>query len=115
MNKSTNPNHNNNEKSETPVTSYPEELNLLQILVETLAERHCDIAHGFQQVQDGWQAIETNSIEAMASGNVIYADENHLIRTASGLVSYLHVLKEQRKSMISNGAVRYPDPDSLIC
>ena len=84
MNKSPHPNNNNNERSETLVTSYLEELNLLQILVETLAERHYDIGHGLQQVQDGWQAIETSSIEAMASGTVIYADENHLTRTPFG-------------------------------
>lgn len=52
------------------ITATLEEPNLLQILVEKLAECNVDYGYCFKQVQPGWKAIETSSIEVMVSGNI---------------------------------------------
>ena len=52
------------------------EPDLLQILVEKLAECNVDIGYSLRQVQQGWKAIETSSIEVLASGGIDVSDKN---------------------------------------
>ena len=52
---------------------------LLQSLVEKLAYRHIDIGYSRESVPVGSQAIETSSLEAHVSGEIILSDENDLI------------------------------------
>ena len=59
-----------------------EELDLLQILVEKLAECNVDIGYCLQQVQPGWKAIETSSIEVLASGGIDVSDKNDSAHTS---------------------------------
>ena len=58
-----------------------EEPDLLQILVEKLAECNVDIGYSLQQVQPGWKAIETSSIEVLASGGIQFSNKNDSTRT----------------------------------
>ena len=58
------------ERSEIVITASIEEPCMLQLLVETLAESNPDLGYGLKQVQPGWTAIETSSIEARISGSV---------------------------------------------
>ena len=58
-----------------------EEPNLLQILVEKLAECNVDMGYSLRQVQQGWKAIETSSIEVLASGGIDFSDKNDSSRT----------------------------------
>jgi len=59
-----------------------EEPNLLQILVEKLAECNVDIGYSFKQVQPGWKAIDTSSIEVLASGGLHFSDNNDFTNTS---------------------------------
>lgn len=59
-----------------------EEPSLLQILVEKLAECNVDIGYCLKQVQPGWKAIETSSIEVLASGGIHVADKNDFTNTS---------------------------------
>ena len=68
---------NKNDGSVIAITATLEELNLLQILVEKLAECNVDIGYCLKQVQPGWKAIETSSIEVLVSGGI--KDKNDLI------------------------------------
>jgi len=61
------------------ITATLEEPNLLQILVEKLAECNLDFGYCFKQVQPGWKAIETSSIEVMVSGGIQLSNKNELI------------------------------------
>ena len=58
-----------------------EEPDLLQILVEKLAECNVDIGYSLQQVQPGWKAIETSSIEVLASGGIHFSDKDDSTKT----------------------------------
>jgi hypothetical protein len=58
-----------------------EEPDLLQILVEKLAECNVDMGYSLQQVQPGWKAIETSSIEVLASGGIQFSNKNDSTRT----------------------------------
>ena len=58
-----------------------EEPDLLQILVEKLAECNVDMGYSLRQVQQGWKAIETSSIEVLASGGIDFSDKNDSTRT----------------------------------
>ena len=59
-----------------------EEPDLLQILVEKLAECNVDIGYSLRQVQQGWKAIETSSIEVLASGGIDVSDKNDSAHTS---------------------------------
>ena len=56
-----------------------EELNLLQILVEKLAECNLDFGYCFKQMQPGWKAIDTSSIEVMVSGGIHLSNQDEPI------------------------------------
>ncbi|HEU5167227.1 MAG TPA: hypothetical protein VFU29_16905 [Chitinophagaceae bacterium] len=58
-----------------------EEPDLLQILVEKLAECNVDIGYSLQQVQPGWEAIESSSIEVLASGGIHFSDKADTTKT----------------------------------
>ena len=58
-----------------------EEPDLLQILVEKLAECNVDIGYSLQQVQPGWKAIETSSIEVFASGGIHFSGKDDATKT----------------------------------
>ena len=58
-----------------------EDPDLLQILVEKLAECNVDMGYSLRQVQQGWKAIETSSIEVLASGGIDFSDKNDSSRT----------------------------------
>ena len=53
-----------------------QEPNLLQILVEKLAEYNVDMGYSLEQVQPGWKAIETSSIEVLVSVSIDVSDKN---------------------------------------
>lgn len=59
-----------------------EEPDLLQILVEKLAECSVDIGYSLQQVQPGWKAIDSSSIEVFASGAISFSDNDEITRTS---------------------------------
>jgi len=65
-----------------------EEPDLLQILVEKLAECNVDMGYSLRQVQPGWKAIETSSIEVLASGGIDVSDKNDS-KHASFVTSFL--------------------------
>ena len=66
---------NKDEQPGLAITTTLEEPNLLQILVEKLAECNSDFGYSLKQVQPGWQAIETSSIEVLVSGSVNFSDK----------------------------------------
>ncbi len=74
-----NKNSNKDEEHSILITAHLEEPNLLQLLVERLAEGHCDFGYYKKKVQVGWQAIEPSSIETFVSGSIILSDENELL------------------------------------
>lgn len=51
-----------------------EDPDMLQVLVEKLAECNLDIGYSSQQVQPGWKAIDTSSIEVLASVGVQFSN-----------------------------------------
>ena len=67
---------NNGNRSAIAIIATLEEPDLLQILVEKLAECNVDIGYSLQQVQPGWKAIETSSIEVLASGGIDVSNKN---------------------------------------
>ena len=74
-----NKNSNNDKEPSILISAHLEEPNLLQLLIETLAEGHCDFGYDKKKVQVGWQAIEPSSVETFVSGSIIVSDENDLI------------------------------------
>jgi len=52
-----------------------EDPDLLQILVEKLAECNVDIGYSLQEVQPGWKAIDTSSLEVLASVGIHFSDQ----------------------------------------
>lgn len=64
---------NKNERSQIAITATVEEPCMLQLLVETLAESHSDLGYYSKEVQPGWKAMETSSIEARVSGGVNFS------------------------------------------
>ena len=71
-----------NKKDGTAIIATLEEPSLLQILVEKLAECNVDIGYCLKQVQPGWKAIDTSSIEVLASGGLHFSDKNDSINTS---------------------------------
>jgi len=69
--------HNKNESPAILVTTHLEEPNLLQILVEKLAECNCGFGFASTKMAD-WQTVESSSLEAFVSGGIIVSDENAL-------------------------------------
>ena len=59
-----------------------EEPDLLQILVEKLAECNVDIGYSLQQVQPGWKALESSSIEVFASGGISFSNNDESAKTS---------------------------------
>ena len=59
-----------------------EEPDLLQILVEKLAECNVDIGYSLQQVQPGWKAIDTSAIEVLASVGLHFSDKKDFTNTS---------------------------------
>ena len=59
-----------------------EEPDLLQILVEKLAECNVDIGYSLLQVQPGWKAIDTSSIEVMASVGIHFSQKSDFTNTS---------------------------------
>jgi hypothetical protein len=59
-----------------------EEPDLLQVLVEKLAECNVDIGYSLQQVQPGWKAIDTSSIEVMASVGIHFSQKRDFTNTS---------------------------------
>lgn len=51
-----------------------EDPDMLQVLVEKLAECNVDIGYSLQQVQPGWKAIDTSSIEVLASVGIQFSN-----------------------------------------
>src|SRR5258705_2511512 len=72
---------NKKDGSAIAITATLEEPNLLQILVEKLAECNVDMGYSLKQVQPGWKAIETSSIEVLASGGVRFFHKKDPIKT----------------------------------
>jgi hypothetical protein len=59
-----------------------EDPDLLQILVEKLAECNVALGYSLQQVQPGWKAIDTSSIEVLASVGIHFSNEQDPINTS---------------------------------
>ncbi|MES1218043.1 MAG: hypothetical protein ABUT20_21225 [Bacteroidota bacterium] len=62
------------------ITANLSEPNLLKNLVEHLADRRNDIGYCHEKMHPGWNAIEQSSIEAFASGDIIFSDGHMLVR-----------------------------------
>jgi len=73
-----NSNSNRIENSAIAISTSLDEPRLLRSLVEKLADRRYDIGYSLEKVQTGWQAIETSSIEAHASGEITLSTETDL-------------------------------------
>jgi hypothetical protein len=65
---------NENEKPRLAITATMEELCMLQLLVETLAESNADHNFRYKKVHAGWKTIKTSSIEARVSGSINLSD-----------------------------------------
>ena|ERR1700733_13406393 len=52
------------------------EIRLLKNLVENLANRRSDLGYSKEKLQEGWEAVETSSIEAYVSGNIKMSDKS---------------------------------------
>jgi hypothetical protein len=64
------PNHSGNiHNSALSIKTKLSDTMMLLCLVEMLADRRNDIGYSSQKVPEGWQAIETSSIEAFVNGN----------------------------------------------
>ena len=72
-------NKNSSENSAIVVTAYLEELNMLKILVEKLAECSCYDYNSRNEILPDWQTIEISSLEAFVSGRTILSDKNDLV------------------------------------
>ena len=59
-----------------------EDPDLLQILVEKLAECNVDMGYSLQQVQPGWKAIDTSSIEVLASVGIHFSNNKDSTNTS---------------------------------
>lgn len=56
------------------------EPSLLQCLVEKLASYRIETGFSAVKIHDGWQAIETSSIEAYASGDILLTDQKSVVK-----------------------------------
>ena len=72
-------NKNNSENPAIVVTSYLEEVSMLKILVEKLAECSCYDYNSRKEILPDWQTIEISSLEAFVSGRTILSDKNDSI------------------------------------
>ena len=73
---------NNGNGSAIAIIATLEEPDLLQILVEKLAECNVDIGYSLQQVQPGWRAIDTSSIEVLASVGIHFSNKKDSTNTS---------------------------------
>ena len=71
-----------NKGNGTPVIATLEDPDLLQILVEKLAECNVDMGYSLQQVQPGWKAIDTSSIEVLASVGIHFSHKKDSTNTS---------------------------------
>src|ERR1043165_10000164 len=69
---------NNSSNPAILVTAFIEEPDILQILVEKLAEYNYGIDNSLKQIPSDCQRIEISSIEAMVSGRMIMSSEDGL-------------------------------------
>ncbi len=77
-------NKTNKQTPYSPVTIIAslEEPFMVKELVERLADRRYDIGYSCEAVPDGWEAIETSSIEAYVSVNLDLSAANDRINTS---------------------------------
>lgn len=80
MKKQNNKNGNRIKNSAIAIIATLPDMLLLKNIVEKLAGRRYDIGYGIEIVQPGWKAIETSSIEAHVSGDMILSCETDLIK-----------------------------------
>ena len=73
---------NNGNGSAIAIIATLEEPDLLQILVEKLAECNVDMGYSLQQVQPGWKAIDTSSIEVLASVGIHFSNKKDSTNTS---------------------------------
>lgn len=78
---------NNGNGSAIAIIATLEDPDLLQILVERLAECNLEIGYCKQQVQPGWRAIDTSSIEVLASVGLHFSNNKEL--STSSVTSFL--------------------------
>ena len=60
-------------KRELAITATMEDPCMLQLLVETLAETKTDLSYSQKNVERGWKAFDTSSLEARVSGGLSLA------------------------------------------
>jgi hypothetical protein len=89
-----------------------EEPDLLQILVEKLAECNVDMGYSLRQVQQGWKAIETSSIEVLASGGIDFSDKNDSTRTPFVTSFLFTCIKPTKGNIALPGVIHFPDNNS---
>ncbi len=73
---------NNGNGSAIAIIATLEDPDMLQVLVEKLAECNVDIGYSLKQVQPGWKAIDTSSIEVLASVGIQFSNEKDSARTS---------------------------------
>jgi hypothetical protein len=64
---------------DTTLTATLVDAGLLKNLVEELAARRYDFGHSDEQLQPGWEVIETSSIGAYVSADVIFSEKTDVI------------------------------------
>ncbi len=67
------------ERSAIEITATLDKPDLLNDIVEKLAQQRFDIGHILENVQAGWNLINTSSVEAYANGNINISTETDLI------------------------------------
>lgn len=73
---------NKGNRSAIAIIATLEDPDMLQILVEKLAECNVEIGYSLQQVQPGWKAIETSSIEVLASVGIHFSNKKDSTNTS---------------------------------
>ena len=73
---------NNGNGSAIAIIATLEDPDMLQVLVEKLAECNVDIGYSLQQVQPGWRAIDTSSIEVLASVGIHFSNKKDSTNTS---------------------------------
>jgi hypothetical protein len=81
--------------SDLTLTSTIDELCLLQEIVEKLAQRRVDLGHGKEIVPPSCKAVETSSLEAYVSGNVLLSVGDEMM-TIPYATCFLFTCSKQR-------------------
>jgi hypothetical protein len=90
--------------SKLTVTATIDEQLFLEELVKHLAEGHMDKGYCEEKVQLGWVAVDTTSIEAYVSGNIILSESGEPLRLAYTTSFLFTCAKEYKQDYALEGS-----------